>query len=346
MHQNSSSLLNGDNYTVHMRLWPLLACVLPLISAAALGAKPAAGDPETGTPAPPRPTTESDTENSGARLTLSLDDAPLLQVLHLLGETGPARFRLGAPPDAVVSVRWHDEDPFASLDELVRRAGWRLQRDGTDYFLLPLAGDPAAGAPPGAWAQWTKKEAPPRDALSGPDDSMKVRLAGKLAEPPAGGTTRKAAIPKTIAHDAALWRVLAPTVEARRSPGLAVRPGPVPNKAIGPDGATSSLWIRCEIPLAVVPHGARLLLESDTPCDVTVNGAPLARNWSGLRAFDVGPLLRRSLNIVAVRWNGMDGAIAKQAPPTTSAPMLRYEWIFDGGTAGAGLPGENGHERG
>jgi len=356
----SRPVLNAGNYTEHMRLWPTLICLLPLLSSAKLradetgGANAAraantvalSGQPvalsESATPIETSAPAAIDSQvESGTRLTLTLDDAPLLQVLHLLGSTGAARFRLGALPDSVVSVRWKDEDPFASLDELARRAGWCFQRDEADYFLLPSTNSTSAA---GSWVQWTSVGAPPRSALIGPDESMRVKLKGKLAETPA--TSPVAAEPKSNSHDAKMWRTLLPAVDASRAPGLLVQS--VLPRAAGAaataSAASGPVWLRTVVPLAMVPHGARLLLESAAACDVLVNGAPLARHWSGLRAFDLDPLLRRGTNVIIVRWP------AVPAPPAGSppriGPALRYEWIFEGGTSGAGLPGENRRERG
>jgi hypothetical protein len=270
-------------------------------------------------------TVESDrtAESSAAKLTLSLDDAPLLQILYLLGNTGPAHFRFGALPDAVVSVSWKDEDPLLSLDELVRRAGLRLQHTGSNYFVLPLEGKNNEPVPAGAWTQWTKAMSPPRAALSGPDESMKVKLSGTLAEPDKAKQDK----PATTVQDVA-WQLLQTTISEDRSPAVTVQ-SQQPAAGITPEAT----WLRCQMPLSVVPHGVRLLLESATPCDFFINGAPLTRNWSGLRAFDVEPLLRRGPNFLAVRW-------PRQLHAPRETPVLRYEWNFDGGAPGAGLPGE------
>lgn len=348
MQENSSCFtcpnINAGNYTAHMRLWLCLACLPPLLSPSKLHAEPVAAvavAPVAAALSAQRPSAAGPTgpNESGARLTLTLDDAPLLQVLHLLSTTGPVRFRLGALPDSVVSVSWHDEDPLASLDELARRAGWRFQRDESDYFLLPLLGDAGSGALPGAWAQWSLGAAPPRLSLTGPDDSMRVRLSGKLADPPPRDAA-KPTTPKAVDRDALSWRALVPAVDASRAPGLFVQP------SLDSGQKAETVWVRCLVPLAAVPHGARLLLESEKACDVLINGAPLARNWSGLRAFDLDPLLKRGTNVIAVRWNLAPPAVAPEGRPTSGrssfvAPILRYEWIFEGGKPGAGLPGEN-----
>ena len=267
-------------------------------------------------------------DSSAARLTLSLDDAPLLQVLHLLGNTGPARFRFGAPPDSVVSVRWRDEDPFASIDGLVGQAGLRLQRDANDYFLLPLVPGQDGLPTNGMWSQWIGPGAPPRAATSGPETALKVKLSGTLAggggkAPPraANATGRQAG-----EREASLWRALAPIANAERTPGLAV------TAAANAKGA-QGIWLRCGVSLSVVPRGVRLMLESAQPLDLLVNGAPVARGWTGLRAFDIEPLLRSGPNILVVRLNEPVGS-------RSATPALRYEWIFDGGSAGRGLPGE------
>ncbi|HEX8552940.1 MAG TPA: hypothetical protein VF681_15460 [Abditibacteriaceae bacterium] len=237
-----------------------------------------------------------------ARLTLALDDAPLLQILHLLSQTGAAKFRYGAPPDAVVSVKWNDESPLKSLGDLVKNAGWQLTRDGGDFFVLPQTGSTR-----GAWMQWMGSGALPRS-------EYQVAAPVKVAIKGGGAIDRK-----SVALSNSQWRPLSPALDSRRTPAISV----------AMPWENGSVWLRAVLPLVAVPRGTRLMLESQSPCDVFINGAPVARGWSGLRTFDVEPLLLRGTNALVVRW---------MAPK--DAPLLRYEWLFASGAQSGGLPGE------
>ena len=223
-----------------------------------------------------------DTEEAAPRLTLELRDAPLLQVLHVLSQNNASKFRYGIPPDAVVSIRWNDEEPMASLDTLIRGAGWKLQRDGGDYFLLP--GD----AKTGSWAQWTGALAPSRDELTGALETAKVSIKDATV------VSQKEA---AQLH----WKPIASSLEAARKPGI----------ALAMPKAGTEIWLRSVVQLKVVPRGTRLMLDATGKCDVLVNGAPLARGYDGLKTFDVEPLLRRGANTLVVRWRSANSPMLR-----------------------------------
>jgi hypothetical protein len=96
------------------------------------------------------------------------------------------------------------------------------------------------------------------------------------------------------------------------------------------------------LPLKVVPPGARVLLETSRPATLYINGAPLARNWQGLRQFDLSRVLRRGDNIIALHWKAAPPVVESTEKSTTengaiaSPPLLRYEWFFGGGIGEAG----------
>jgi hypothetical protein len=321
---------------------------------------------------------------------LTVRDAPLTRVLSVLSATTPLRFRYAAPPDAVVSANFLNVPLLPTLEMLLRGVHWRMRRDGTDVFLFreeAVVGDSpeTRGAENeerdiSFWQYWNGTSPPPANwmitgAMPVKGENRAVSLLSNRMSPD-GAPVRRA----NVAGLENSWQAAALTVDALRRPGVGVivpPPAAEPARAASGSpratsrdrsvssvaearGLASPLWMRWKIPLRLVPRGAALLLETSAEATFYVNGAPLLRDWTGMRMIDLGRVLRHGDNYLAVFWPRgplqATAAISPQSfsrsslgapqaastgrfmPPGTTPlpesssdePPLRYEWFFEG----------------
>jgi hypothetical protein len=318
-----------------------------------------ASDPAASGPAASDPASK---EVPSGQLSLGVTNAPLLQLLNLLSVTTGVRFRYTTPPDVVVSATFNDASGM-SVEKLIGAAGWHARPSAGDRFLYPNRAV--------AWKVWSRTTPPPRHQLAAPS---KVAVALK---PRGGGRSGPLQSTTSRVGSDDFWKSLTLKVEGARRPGieLIATPTTTNSAAAGATtlattgaaasatngmGAGKETWIRLALPLKFVPGGTKLLLETARPADFSVNGAPLARRWTGLRLFDLSRVLQRGENILVVHWpattalssapstvarqtNGASSATSSAAlsalsSATSSDTLLRYEWVFDAGVASGEVP--------
>lgn len=253
----------------------------------------------------------AEAELQSARVTLTMRDAPLLQIFKLMSAASPARFRYGAPPDAVVSPALNDELVLPAVEKLLHGASWQMQRDGADLFLRPAQ----ASALGSSFSYWAGARLPVGWHLP-PASKVAIRAGNAQNQGEAPRFVAPATPPSTQ------WKLLQPQVRPDLRPGFQIN-----ELSIGPKGTANLRW---KLPLRVVPPRAQLLLEVPAAARATfyVNGAPLVRNWSGLKLVDLSRSLQTGDNVLAIIWRPLAGPAAEAAPRPAFA--LRYEWFFDG----------------
>ena len=248
-----------------------------------------------------------------SRISLSLRQQPLAQMLALVESTTAVRFRCATLPDAPISVNAQDAPLFATLEPLFQEMGFATRRVGLHVFLFSnrVPGRDNAPDTPAAWSVWQGAEAPaagwanprPRTAARG----VQITADALINSNPLN--LQWNAPPSTDKSRA--WTPAAMQVDAAHKPGVTVTAN-----AAGP------VWMRWPMDLREVPAGAQLSLE--TPCDVTlfVNGAPLVSGRHGALVVNLDKMLHAGENCIALHW-----------PQTVSAgldPLLRYEWFVAG----------------
>jgi len=266
---------------------------------------------------------------AGARISLALHDAPLLQVVGLLELATPARFRWGAPPDVVVSPQINDELLLPSLDKMLGDAKWRMQREGGELFLLPREEKNVR------WSLWGGENMPPRGWAS-PEPLKPVNI--DVAHAPRNST------PESKPR----WHPAYPvSVDGRQRPAFGLRL--LPSMITGKESGDGQIFLRRRFSLSFVPAGARLLLAlpgSVKASTVFVNGAPLLRNVKGMQMIDVSRALQRGDNVLALQLK-----LRKPEPVMMPGQMpipigdIGYEWFFSGEPGGAASV-QNGDEGG
>ncbi len=255
-----------------------------------------------------------------SRFTLSLRQEPLSDVMALLETATSVRFRCGTLPDALISVNAQDAPLLATIEPLFQDMGFAMRRDGMNLFVFS---NRAAGSVennpnlPVSWSLWKGKGAPPAGwtnalAVSGSPLSKHVTAESLINGSPLSIGWNA---PRSDNLKNADWQNAALKLDTARRPGIAVA-GPKNDKE-------SPVWMRWPLNLREVPAGAQLLIE--TPCNVTlfVNGAPLLSNRHGSMLVDLGRVLQRGTNCLALHW-------PRVPQDSQEAPLLRYEWFVAG----------------
>jgi len=262
-----------------------------------------------------------------ARISLSLRDAPLLQITKLLELSTPARFRWGAPPDVVVSPQINDKLLLPSLDKLLGDAKWMVRRDGGDLFLLPVEQRAAM------WSVWSGQSAPPRNWAS-PDPLVRVSVNSSQAPR------------QTASQNLPRWYPINPAnIAASRRPAFGVRLSA--SMISGKEGHDGQIYLRRQFSLSFVPASARLLLAvpGGKTLSLYVNGAPVLRNISGMRMIDLSRALRRGDNVLALQIKAYKPFPSKPSSIPVPIGDVGYEWFFEsepGGSASVQNSNEGG----
>ncbi|HEY0075521.1 MAG TPA: hypothetical protein VGB77_15595 [Abditibacteriaceae bacterium] len=256
-----------------------------------------------------------------SRFSLSLRQEPLSDMMALIETATAVRFRCGTLPDALISVHAQDAPLLATIEPLFQDMGFAMRRDGMNLFIFsnrtpgalennptqPVSWDlwKGAGAPPAGWAN-ARTTLPPK--LTGRVTAESLIKGSPLA---LGWNAPQADNLKN-----ANWQNAGIQLDTAHHPGIAIA---APQKEL----KEAPVWMRWPLALREVPPGAQLLLE--TPADVTlfVNGAPLLANRHGTMLVDLGRVLQRGANCLALHW-------PRVPQDLKGAPLLRYEWFVAG----------------
>jgi hypothetical protein len=149
-----------------------------------------------------------------------------------------------------------------------------------------------------------------RDGVFWKDTTISAGLAPSVKAPSEGAPRRGVAARST--ENTVLWT-------ARAASSSSSREGASREGAQKP----GAFWARWPMRLRMVPRRCQLVLSSDRPANVYVNGARLLRNWSGSRTLDLSSTLSEGLNVLAVEWLSSPGSSA--SPPRT--PKFSFEWL-------------------
>ena len=77
--------------------------------------------------------------------------------------------------------------------------------------------------------------------------------------------------------------------------------------------------------LRLVPARCLLVIESERPANLYINGARLLHLWTGRRTLEVSGSLQEGSNLLALEWPEPSSASSKL--PASEPPVLRYEWF-------------------
>ncbi len=259
-----------------------------------------------------------------SRFTLSLRQEPLSDMMALLEKATAVRFRCGALPDALISVNVQDAPLLATIEPLFQDMGFAMRRDGLNLFVFSnrVAGSTENNLnQPISWHQWKGNGAPPSGwtnarASSGNSLSGRVTAESLINGAPLSLSWNA---PHSDNLKSADWQNVALQLDTVRRPGISIAAPQKENK----DGKEAPVWMRWPLNLREVPSGAQLLIE--TPCDATlyVNGAPLLSGRHGSMLVDLGRVLKRGTNCLALHW-------PRVPQDLQGAPLLRYEWFVAG----------------
>lgn len=255
-----------------------------------------------------------------SRFTLSLRQEPLSDVMALLENATAVRFRCGTLPDALISVNAQDAPLLSTLEPLFQDIGFAMRRDGLNLFVFS---NRAAGSvdnnpnQPVSWSLWTGEGAPPM-GWSNARPIEKVVINNRVtAESLINGSPLSLGwnAPRSDNLKNSDWQNADIQLDTGRHPGISI--------ASPQNDKEAPVWMRWPLNLREVPAGAQLLLE--TPSDVTlfVNGAPLLSNRHGSTLVDLGRVLQRGTNCLALHWPRVPQNL-------NGAPLLRYEWFIAG----------------
>lgn len=255
-----------------------------------------------------------------SRFTLSLRQEPLSDMMALIETATAVRFRCGTLPDALISVNAQDAPLLATIEPLFQDMGFAMRRDGLNVFVFS---NRAPGAmennpsQPVSWNIWKGKGAPPVGWVNA-RVSQTSKLTGRVtAESLIKGSPLALGwnAPQADNLKSANWQNASVQLDTAKHPGIAV---------VAPKNEKEApVWMRWPLHLREVPPGAQLLLE--TPADVTlfVNGAPLLSQRRGTMLVDLGRVLQRGDNCLALHWR-------RVTTDLQGAPLLRYEWFVAG----------------
>ena len=255
-----------------------------------------------------------------SRFTLSLRQEPLSDMMALIETATAVRFRCGTLPDALISVNAQDAPLLATIEPLFQDMGFTMRRDGMNLFVFSNRAPGAMDnhpAQPVSWTLWKGKAAPPV-GWANARTATAQKLTGRVtAESLIKGSPLSLAwnAPQSDTLKNANWQNVSVQLDTAKHPGIAV---------VAPQaGKESPVWMRWPLNLREVPPGAQLLLE--TPADVTlfVNGAPLLSGRRGPMLVDLGRVLQRGANCLALHW-------PRVPQDLKGAPLLRYEWFVAG----------------
>jgi hypothetical protein len=258
-----------------------------------------------------------------SRFSLTLRQEPLSDMMAMLETATAVRFRCGTLPDALISVNVQDAPLLATLEPLFQDMGFAMRRDGMNLFVFSnrtagaIDNNPAqpvswsvwrgAGAPT---AGWTNARTIADKKVAGPVTAESLIYGAPLAlgwNAPSADNVKNADWQNTVVR-----------LDTERHPGISIAM-PETDK----DAKEAPVWMRWPLSLREVPPGAQLLIE--TPYDATlfVNGAPLLSNRKGVSLVDLGRVLQRGNNCLALHWP----RVPQEAKDT---PLLRYEWYVAG----------------
>lgn len=255
-----------------------------------------------------------------SRFTLSLRQEPLSDMMALLENATAVRFRCGTLPDALISVNAQDAPLLATIEPIFQDMGFAMRRDGLNLFVFSnrATGDvESTPNQPLSWNLWKGNGAPPPGWMNARADVANAFDKRVTAEALIHGSAVSVGwnAPRADNLKNAAWQPLALQLDTSRRPGIGA--------AVPKNDKESPVWMRWPLTLREVPPGAQLLIE--TPSDVTlfVNGAPLLSNRRGLMLVDLGRVLQRGTNCLALHWPRVSSA-------QQEAPLLRYEWFIAG----------------
>jgi hypothetical protein len=281
-----------------------------------------------------------------ARCSVALKNAPLAQMLRLLGMATQTQFRYAAPPDATVSATLNQAPFLPTVSNVLNANGFDLRRADSHLWVFRRATVPAPlpsgraneraviastvqnlPAWPISWQVWTRSVTPPTAWMTPP-------AQGRAVAPGSFSVALRSAAPLDVVG----WQTLNVQLDSARRPGLLVK--------LPPAAAPQRVRVRWPLWLRQVPDGAQLLLETDQDATLWVNGAKVWARWQGVRLLDVSSVLQAGSNSLAIEWLAAPDAVPDapgNSPATsedetskivTTPPVLRYEWLFAGGLLG------------
>lgn len=297
-----------------------------------------------------------------ARCSLQLKNAPLAQMLGLLGATNDIRFRFAAVPDATVSVALNDALLLPTLHNILHASGFDAVRHDRQLWIIRrlastaiTASTPArqssrsaaaAGSSraasraqlsvplwPATWQLWTRV-LPPGKGWMAP---LALKTPVNTAQRRADNVRSTAPTPEPEEPPLSLsgWQTLAldfspdPLGVAVRAPQSTLNAtARTPELSQSPVEPTMrSVWLRWPFWLRQLPRGAQLRLHTAGEATLWINGARVLPRWNGTRILEVDSLLQTGFNCLAVQWHA---PAAESALPgaTRHQPWLRYEWLF------------------
>jgi hypothetical protein len=260
-----------------------------------------------------------------SRFSLSLRQEPLSDMMALIETATAVRFRCGTLPDALISVNAQDAPLLATIEPLFQDMGFAMRRDGMNLFIFSnrmpgaLENNPTQ---PVSWDLWKGTGAPPT-GWANARTTLPPKLTGRVtAESLIKGSPLALGwnAPQADNLKNSNWQNVGIQLDTAHHPGIAVAaPQKQPNKEL----KEAPVWMRWPLALREVPPGAQLLLE--TPANVTlfVNGAPLLSGRKGSMLVDLGRVLQRGANCLALHWPRVPADLK-------GAPLLRYEWFVAG----------------
>lgn len=283
-------------------------------------------------------------------VSVSLQNAPLQQAVRdLLAFHG---FDLRPGPDSF----WLVDAPAISAASAALEAPDSAPRPrdsaaspGAAQVAAPESGSRGSQA----WRWWTSVQAPPPRWMIQNSDEIAYEGAptesGVPGVAPFGVRVRLQPPPLALSR----WKVGAQKFQAA-SPGVmpapfsasrsAVSTLPGASLSIGPasgasaggssSGASGVRWCaRWPVFLRLVPTRCLLVIESERPANLYINGARLLRSWTGRRTLEVSGSLQKGSNLLALEWTARTStslsAASVQAPEAVpeAAPVVRYEWL-------------------
>lgn len=255
-----------------------------------------------------------------SRFTLSLRQEPLADMMALLENATAVRFRCGTLPDAFISVNAQDAPLLATLEPLLQDMGFVMRRDGLSLFVFSnrtpgkVDNNPMQ---PVSWSVWQGTVAPPAGwnntrPLSGDPLTGRVSAESLINGSPLSLSWNA---PQSDNLKAIGWKNSSVQLDTTKQAGIAVATPLARNEA--------PVWMRWPLNLREVPEGAQLLIETPSEATLYVNGAPLIAHRKGAVLVDLGRVLQRGTNCLALYWPRVPLSLQ-------GAPLLRYEWFIAG----------------
>lgn len=290
-----------------------------------------------------------DAQNNEARVSLRLQKMPLSQMLNLLGMQSDVHFRYAAIPDAQATLELENAPLDAALRNVLTTLGfttrnapptvgngapklrevWWLWRDD-----LANEAPDAATKPAPTWQMWNGAQ-PPHERWMKPPSPRGGEFSGTLNSHSGAPTGVPGVAPVGVQ---VRWRDSTKTEEEAwwAPPAIRFENGVLPGAQIGWPAKSDNLLaprLRWPLWLREVPPRVQLVLETDRPATLWLNGARLLRGWSGVRRLELSPTLQVGANLLAIEWDTPAPNSAPEAGESSEtkaplqSPIFRYEWL-------------------